>query len=531
MNETTNEVMTNTGALDTDTLSPVSKIQGRWVLVATILASSMAFIDSTAMNVILPVLQIELNATIPQVQWIIEAYALFMSALMLLGGSLGDKFGRKRIFAIGIILFTVASIWCGVSPNTSQLIIARAFQGVGGALLVPGSLAIVNVSFSEADRGRAIGTWSAFTAITTALGPILGGWLAENLSWRYVFFINVPIAITVLATVYWKVPESKINGGKGRIDIWGSLLATLSLGCLVFALIDSGNLGFGHPKIYIPLAASGVALIAFIIYEAFSRSPMMPLSLFKSKTFSGANIISFLFWGAWSGAIFFIPFNLIQLQGYSAAGVGMAFLPLILALFLFSRWAGSMVVRHGARPPIIAGCLIASVGFILFTLPGIGGSYWTTFFPAIVILGIGMAIIISPLTTAVMSAVDIGSSGIASGINNTVGRIAGLLAIAVMGVFALSTFNGILDKELGTLPLDEQTVQAIDDQRIRLAAIEVPFDLDHETKTNIESAIDKSFLESFRFMLKISSVLVLIAAIIALFTIEKKMPKLGTRDP
>ena len=510
-----------------DTLSKVtflSKSEGKWVLIVTILGSGMAFIDSTAMNVVLPVLQLELNATIPQVQWIIEAYALFLSSLMLLGGALGDKFGRKRIFAIGVILFTAASVWCGLSPNTSQLIVARAFQGVGGALLVPGSLAIINISFSEEDRGRAIGTWSAFTAITTALGPILGGWLAENISWRLVFFINVPIGITVLSVLYWKVSESRKGNGEDKLDLLGSLFATMSLGCIVYALIESGNSGFGHPKVIVPFVAGGISLVAFIVQEGYTASPMMPLSLFKSRTFSGANFISALFWAAWSGAIFFIPFNLIQLQGYSAAGVGVAFFPLVLALFLFSRWAGGLVVNYGAKPPIIAGTLLAAAGFYLFTLPGIGGSYWTTFFPAIAVLGIGMAITISPLTMAVMTSIDLENSGVASGINNSVGRIAGLLSIAILGVFALSTFNRNLDRELATLDLSEETVEIIDSQRIKLAAIDVPEDLDETTKNELSSAISMSFLGSFRLMMKISAALVFIGALVSLVTIQRMKP-------
>ena len=521
--------MTNTASPQDsiDTLSayfPVSKSVGRWVLLATILGSSMAFIDSTAMNVVIPVLQSELNATIPQVQWIMEAYALFMSSLMLLGGSLGDKFGRKRIFALGIVIFTGASIWCGLSPSTSQLIVARAFQGAGGALLIPGSLAIVNISFSDEHRGRAIGIWSGFTAITTTLGPILGGWLAQNLSWRYVFFINVPLALIVLGVLYWRIPESKKANGEEKLDLWGSLLVTLGLGCIVFGLIDSANVGFGHPKVIIPFIAGGLFLLGFLFYESRTSSPMMPLNLFKSKTFSGGNFIILLFWAAWSGAIFFIPFNLIQLQGYSAAGAGLAFVPLVIVLFLFSPWAGGLVTNYGAKLPIIAGTILASIGFYLFTLPGIGGSYWTTFFPAITILGIGMAIIISPLTTAVMGSVELKESGVASGINNTMGRIAGLLAIAVMGVFALSTFSRSLDYELDSVDLQQETRQYIDDQRIKILLIDIPENVKTETKTYIRNAIDKSFLASFRLMMLISSGLVLLCAFVAWFTIERMKP-------
>jgi EmrB/QacA subfamily drug resistance transporter len=484
----------------------------------------MAFIDSTAMNVVIPVLQSELNATIPQVQWIMEAYALFMSSLMLLGGALGDKFGRKRIFALGIIMFTGASIWCGLSPSTSQLIVARAFQGAGGALLIPGSLAIVNISFSDQRRGRAIGIWSGFTAITTTLGPILGGWLAQNHSWRYVFFINVPLALIVLGILYWRIPESKKANGEEKLDLWGSLLVTLGLGGIVFGLIDSANVGFGHPKVIIPLIVGGLSLLGFLFYESRTSSPMMPINLFKSKTFSGGNFITLLFWGAWSGALFFIPFNLIQLQGYSAAGAGFAFVPLVLILFLISPWAGGLVAKYGARLPIIAGTILASLGFFLFTLPGIGGNYWTTFFPAIVILGVGMAILVPTLTTAVMESVELKDSGVASGINNSAGRIAGVLAIAVMGVFALSTFNRSLDYELESMDLQQETRQYIDDQRIKILLIDIPENIEIQTKTYIRGAIDISFLAGFRLMMLISSGLVLFGTFVAWFSIERKKP-------
>ncbi len=520
-----NRISENTETEDSNKFPKISTSAGKWVLVATILGSSMAFIDSTAMNVILPVLQRELGATIPQVQWIIESYALFMSSLMLLGGALGDKYGRRLIFAIGIVLFTASSIWCGLSQNTSQLIIARGFQGVGGALLVPGSLAIVTVFFDERERGRAIGTWSAFTAITTALGPILGGWLSENLSWRYVFFINVPIAFVVLATLYMRIPESSKDDNGGRLDWLGSIFAILGLGGIVFGLIDSANIGFSHPKVVISFIIGAVGLIAFIITEYRTPNPMMPLSLFRSKAFSGANLLTLLYWGAWGSAIFFIPFNLIQLQGYSAAGVGVAFLPLILALFLFSRWAGGLVVRYGAKMPLVIGTLITAVGYYVFTIPGIGGSYWIEFLPAISILGVGMSITIAPLTTAVMSSIDVEYSGIASGINNSVGRIAGLLAIAVLGVFALSVFNKALDRELVPIEIGVETREIIDQQRIKLAGIEIPEHIEEPTRTRLVDAVKSSFLASFRVMMYVSCVLSGLSAVIAWFSFTRRGKK------
>src|SRR6266705_4998894 len=260
---------------------PCGKAQGRWILAATILGSSMSFIDGTVVNVALPALQANLNATAIDVQWVVESYALFLAALLLLGGSLGDHFGRKRIYAIGVTLFALASMWCGLAPNVGQLIVARAVQGIGGALLVPGSLAIISASFSEDRRGTAIGTWSGFTAITAAIGPVIGGWLIEHVSWRAVFFINVPLAVVVLGISFWRVPESRDDAGAKRLDWFGALLATMGLGAVVYGLIESSRLGFAHPVVLVALAVGALSLALFILVEARSRNPMLPLTLFR----------------------------------------------------------------------------------------------------------------------------------------------------------------------------------------------------------------------------------------------------------
>src|SRR5579864_1327758 len=306
--------------------TPCTPNVGVWVLVATILGSSMAFIDGSVVNVALPVIQRELNATATDLQWIVEAYSLFLAALILVGGSLGDHFGRRRIFAIGITIFIVASIACGLSPNVLQLIIARAFQGIGGALLVPGSLAIISASFSPEQRGRAIGTWSGFTSITTVIGPVLGGVLVQYASWRWVFFLNVPLAAVVLFVVFWRVPESRNEpAASGKLDWWGTLLVTFGLGSLVYGLIQAGAQGFGNPIALGTIAAGIVALTAFILVEARIPTPMVPLTLFRSSTFSGANLLTLFLYGALSGLTFFLPFNLIQVQGYPATFAGAAF--------------------------------------------------------------------------------------------------------------------------------------------------------------------------------------------------------------
>src|SRR6266496_386989 len=391
--------------------APCSKRAGRWVLAATTLASSMAFIDGTVVNVALPALQANLNATIVDVQWVIEAYSLLLAALLLVGGSLGDHYGRRRIFLIGTALFALASAWCGLAPNTAQLISARAAQGLGAALLVPGSLAIISSSFPENERGRAIGTWSGFSAITTAIGPVIGGWLIEHLSWRAIFFINVPIALLIIFISLWRVPESSDKESKG-LDWLGAILITFGLGALVYGLIESSGLGFGDRSVLAALIAAAILLAAFLVIETRLPNPMLPLALFRSRTFTGANLLTFLLYGALGGSLFFLPLNLIQVQHYSATAAGAAFLPFILIIFLLSRWSGGLVERYGPKVPLIAGPLIAAVGFALFIPSGIGGSYWQKFFPAIFILGIGMAVSVAPLTTFVINSATTNSVGI-----------------------------------------------------------------------------------------------------------------------
>src|SRR2546426_2206252 len=427
--------------------APCEKSRGRWVLAATILASSMAFIDGTVVNVALPALQANLNATIVDVQWVIEAYSLLLAALLLVGGSLGDHYGRRRIFLIGTALFALASAWCGLAPDIHQLIVARAAQGLGAALLVPGSLAIISSSFPESERGRAIGTWSGFSAITTAIGPVIGGWLIEHISWRAVFFINIPIALLVILISLRSVPESSDKESKG-LDWWGAILGALGLGALVYGLIESSRLGFDDRSVLVALVAAAVLLGLFLIIETRVSNPMLPVALFRSRTFTGANLLTFLLYGALGGTLFFLPLNLIQVQHYSATAAGAAFLPFILIIFLLSRWAGGLVAKYGPKIPLVAGPLITALGFALFMLPGVGGSYWQKFFPAIVILGIGMAVSVAPLTTTVMNSVTQNRVGIASGVNNAVARGAGLLAIAVLGIMMLHVLNHALEQRL-----------------------------------------------------------------------------------
>src|SRR5256886_5092755 len=509
---------------------PCSKSSGRWVLAATILASSMAFIDGTVVNVALPALQSSLNATAVDLQWVIEAYSLLLSAFLLVGGSLGDHYGRRRIFLIGVALFALASAACGFAADIRQLIVARALQGLGAALLIPGSLAIISGSFSENERGRAIGTWSGFSAITAAIGPVIGGWLIEDVSWRAVFFINLPIALLVILISFRHVTENS-DRDKTRVDWLGAFLAATGLGALVYGLIESSRLGFTDRSVIVVLIAAAVLLIVFLLIEEKVSQPMLPLALLRVRTFSGANLLTFLLYGALGGTLFFLPLNLIQVQHYSATAAGAALLPFILIMFLLSRWAGGLVERYGSKIPLVIGPLIAALGFGLFMLPGVNAGYWQTFFPAVVVLGIGMAISVAPLTTTVMNSVVQNRVGVASGINNAVARGAGLLAIAVLGIVMLHCFNHAMDRRLAGENLPPGAWQSLQAQRTKLAAASLPDEVDQMTKQLIGQTIAESFVHAFRLIMAIGAMLAAVSAMAAWVLLGTAGQKENSRRP
>jgi len=502
--------------IESDSIQALSKkVTGYWVLTATILGASMAYIDGTAVNVALPVLQEQLDATISDMQWVIEAYSLFLASLILVGGALGDRYGRRLIYGIGIALFAISSVLCGISENVTELIYFRALQGIGGAMMIPGSLAILTVFFDESERGKAIGTWSAFSAITTAIGPVLGGWLIEEVSWRWIFFINVPIAIVVLGILFLRVPESKGELAKCKIDYWGAVLATVGLGGIIYGFIESAALGFANPIVLGSMLAGALALIGFVIVENKVEAPMMPLKLFRSKTFSGANLVTLLMYASLGGALFFLPFAMIQIFDYTAIEAGASFLPIIILLFVFSRWSGGLVDKYGAKLPLVYGSTIQAIGYILFAVLGGGGSYFYTFFPGMFVLGLGLALSVAPVTTAVMNAVDTAFTGTASGINNAVSRVSGLIAIAILGIVMLFLFGLRMDSGMHLQSIPEEVQIAFKGEYINLADAEMPIGISPKIEQKLKELIEISYVSSFNILMYIAASLSLLSALVA----------------
>lgn len=510
---------------------PYARAEGRWVLAATILASSMAFIDGTALNVALPVIQSSLGATGSQLLWIVNAYLLLLASLLLVGGALGDRLGRRRVFAAGITLFALASLACGLAPSAGFLIAARAVQGVGGALMVPGSLSIITATFPANERGRAIGTWSAFTTIATIIAPALGGLLADIGFWRGVFFINLPLAAVALFMTLRRVPETRDDTRHGPLDIAGAAFIVAGLALVTYGLITAGERGvqaaLRDPLIIITLGAGAVAIVASILVETRCPDPLMPPHLFKSRTFTGANLLTFFLYAALNGLTVFLPLNLVQVQGYRATFAGLAFLPFSIILAALSRWAGGLVDRFGPRLPLTVGPLIAALGFVLYGLPGRTGGpvdYWTTFFPATVVFGLGMGITVAPLTATVMGAHGDRYAGVSSGVNNAIARTAAVLAIAVFGALMLIRFDTGLAARVAPLDLPAESEQALMMQAENLGNAKPPESLSASLTGQVQLAIDGAFIAAFRTVAFICAGLAAFSALLAFLLVEKRLP-------
>ena len=496
----------------------------------TILGSSVAFLEGSIINVALPAIQRGLGASVGQMQWIASVYTLLLAALTLAAGSLGDRFGRLRLFVLGLAILALASGGAAAARNGTDLIVARAVQGFGGALLVPNSLALLSAAFPKSTRGRAIGTWSAFTALTGAGGPIVGGALVDAASWRAAFLLLVPLALLTLAIALARVPDVRIGRDRPTIDWWGAGLATAGLTLVVFGIIGATTGGVAQASVLGPLVAGLALLAVFVLLETRMRSPMMPPDLFRSPTFLGANLLTLLVYFALTGAFFVLPFNLVRVHGYSATMTGAAYLPFALSIGVLSRWAGGLIDRFGARMPLIVGPLITAAGFLLFALPGTSGSYWTTFFPAMVVVGLGMAVTVAPLTSTVMAAVDETRVGVASGVNNAVARVAALLAVAIVGVIALAVFARALSSRVDALDLPPALRSIMVAQSGSLGDVSIPTGVSAPQARALEGAVAESLVACFRYVAVLAALLAVAGGIAAAATLEATPTRIATTD-
>jgi EmrB/QacA subfamily drug resistance transporter len=406
--------------------------RGKWVLVATVLGSGLAAIDATVVGIALPAIGRDFTVGMTSLQWMVTGYTLTLAGLLLVGGALGDRYGRRRIFVIGVVWFALSSLLCGLAPNAETLIAARVLQGAGAALLTPSSLAIIEATFVPADRSKAIGAWSGLGGLATAIGPFLGGWLIGSISWRYIFIINLPLAALVIWLCLRHVPETRGTGGTGRIDVFGGLLITLSLVGLCYGLTEGSRLGWGSAAVVAALAAGVVLLGAFVAWERRAANPLLPLGVFASRRFSATNGVTFIVYGALGAVLFLLPIQLQQVNGYSPLASGAALLPVTIVMLLLSAQSGALASRIGPRPQMTVGPLLVAAGVVLLGRIGHGGDYLTDVLPAVVVFGLGLATTVAPLTATALASVPAGRSGVASAVNNDVARSGGLIAIAVL---------------------------------------------------------------------------------------------------
>jgi EmrB/QacA subfamily drug resistance transporter len=491
-----------------------------WILAATILGSSMAYIDGSVVNVALPAVEADLEASLAAIQWVINAYALALSALLLIGGAAADRFGRRRVFVIGIAIFAAASVWCGLAPGVAQLILARAAQGIGAALLIPCSLAIIGAAFEETQRGAAIGTWAGFSAIAAAVGPVLGGAIVDFSNWRWIFLINPVVALLTIAIVLRHVPESRDPEASPGLDWPGALLAFVGLGSLVFALIESSARGWRDATILIFMVVGASCLAAFVWVERNSRVAMMPLALFRSRTFAGINLMTLLLYGGLGAAFFFLPFDLIQVHGFSATLAGAVFLPFTIIVGVLSRWSGALADRFGARLPLIAGPAIAALGYGLLALPRAADPSWATFVIPLAIVGVGMGLCVAPLTTTVINAVPTHRAGVASGINNAVASVARLVAVAVFAAAALTIFDRAIDERMAREPVPAEVKTALAAARGKFVVEPAALGVQGADRRMAESIVRDALARSIRIVMGFVAALTLAAAICAAVNIS-----------
>ena len=493
----------------------------RLTLVATILASTVVFLDATVVNVALPAMEEDLGMGLAGQQWVVEAYLLALVAMLLVGGSLGDHFGRRRMFSLGLAGFGVTSILCALAPSTGTLIALRGLQGLAGALLVPGSLAILTSTFTGEARGKAIGTWTAWSGISTIAGPAAGGFLTEALSWRFVFWINVPlIAVTLVMTAH-SVAESRDPDAVRGFDIPGVLLSALGLGGPVFALIEQPTYGWSDPVVFVPLIGGVLLFAGFIWREAAARAPMLPLSLFRIRNFAVANAATLTTYAGLIGTTFFLTLYLQQVGGYSPLAAGFASVPVSLLMFFLSPRFGQFTAGVGPRLPMAAGPIVGGIGLLMLVRTGVEPDYLTEVLPALIVFGLGLSATVAPLTTTVLNAVDEHNAGIASGTNNAIARVAGLLAIAVMGAAVSSQFDSSVSDHLATAQLSPQARHVVSSSASRpLAGRDEADELSGSERDSVGTAIEQSSQSAFHLAALIGACLMFAGGITSAIWIQ-----------
>ncbi len=496
----------------------VSSATGRWILLATLLASGAAFLMGIAVIIALPAIQVYFSTTITGIQWVVNAHLLSLAALLLIGGSLGDHFGRKRIFIAGIAIFSTGTILSGFAASIGQLIAFQAVQGVGSALMIPQSLAIINACFTENHRGRAIGLWAGLSGGIAALGPWLGGWLVETFSWRAVFFMTVPLSILAIAVTAVFIPENRDPGAR-KLDWWGTLLIFLGLFGIAYGLISGPVVGWNAVPVLISLVGGLVAIILFVLIELRQSEPLVPLHIFRNPLVAGANTVTFFLYFALNGVIFFLVLNFQQVQGYSPAMAGIGLLPPIVLITFLAGPAGALSDRIGPRRQMVSGPVIVALGIALLTIGGTEASYFRHFLPGLILFGIGMALVIAPLTKSALS-VESQFSGSASGVNNALSRIAALMAVAILGAIVISTFTARLNDVISTSSLTQEEHRQILSQSDRLGGIIIPDTFDETTRLLARNAIRESFIFGFRRAMGVCTALALIAALVSFVAIH-----------
>ena len=492
----------------------------RYTLLACILGSAIVFLDGTVVNVALPALQRDLDAGLAAQQWVVEAYMLTLSSLLLVGGSLDDLFERRTVFAAGVLGFGLTSMLCAVAPTVETLIAARALQGIAGALLVPSTLALIIHTFPPEERGAAIGSWTAWTGIATVVGPLAGGALIDNASWRWIFAINVVPVVVTLWLIGRHVPKAAERPTGGHVDFLGGLLCALGLGGTIFALIEQPRMGWDDPLVFGTFLGGLACLVLFVLHERRSPSPMLPLWLFRSRNFAVGNVTTLAMYAGLGGMLFLLGIYVQQVAGYSALGAGAAFLPVTVLIFSLSKRFGALADQRGPRLFMAVGPIVAGAGMLLMLRVGEDADYLTEVLPALLVFGFGLALTVAPLTATVLAAVDDSRSGIASGVNNAVSRVAGLLAIAVLGTFISAQFSSSLDEKLGGPPLSPAGQRAVDEAKDRPLAVAEPGDAPPAERSALSEASRDASVDAFHVGMGISAVITIGGGLIAAVGIQ-----------